>query len=184
MTKFHKCARKRSSEALDKTLGSPLTSSQRDFWRDPTTSSDEEISPRSRVKKQNISPRTSPKVKGVGPDSLQGYGAYIMNNGKYPYPHAMCADGLLHVPAGYGGPLPGGYRNHTNQGGTAVVNLPHAGTGHTPVSSQTRQSISRKSLREIPPDDVRLSQVCIKQDIVSDACNILTFSGILSIYPS
>ena len=160
MTKSHKHTRKKTSETSDSTSGSHLTSSQRDFWRDPGASSEEETSLRSRLNKQNISPRTSPHMRGVGPDGQPQSGANVMDSGKYPYPHAMANNGLLlQVPAGYGGPLPGGGRNHVRQN---EMNLPIVGAGHTPASSQTRQSISRKSLREIPPDDVRLSQVFTK----------------------
>ena len=39
---------------------------------------------------------------------------------------------------------------------------PHGLTGaeRSPIGSQSRMSIRKKSLREIPKDDVRLSQVC------------------------
>ena len=157
MRKYHKHTRKKTSGDLDNASGSHLTSSQRDFWRDPAATSDEETSLRSRLNKQDISPRTSPHMRGVGPDGGPKYGANGTDNRKYPYPHAVGSNGLLlEVPAGYGGPLPGGGRNHIHHN---EIKLPNAGAGHTPVSSQTRQSISRKSLREIPPDDVRLSQV-------------------------
>ena len=166
-TKSHKHTRKKLSEpeTLDKTSGSHLTSSQRDFWRDPGASSDEETSMRSRLNKKDISPRTSPNMRGAGPDVVPESIVNIKDGGKYPYPHAMGANGLLlQVPTGYGGILPGGSRHPVNHRDGAGVNLPAAGAGQTPVSSQTRQSISRKSLREIPADDVRLSQVRVMDD--------------------
>ncbi len=120
-----------------------------------------------RAKLHKVSPRTSPHMREPGPDSDTQV--------KYPYPHAMDANanGLLAVgvPAGYGGPLPGGHAgpamggaNHRTRpqptgAAASQFTLPHVGKGHTPVNSQTRMSINRKSLREIPPDDVRLSQV-------------------------
>ena len=120
---------------------------------------------RSRLNKKDISPRTSPNMRGAGPDVAPESGVNIKDGGKYPYPHAMGANGLLlQVPAGYGGVLPGGSRHPVNHGGAAGVNVPPTGAGQTPVSSQTRQSISRKSLREIPADDVRLSQVRAMHD--------------------
>ena len=161
-TKSHKHTRKKLSdpETSDKASGSHLTSSQRDFWRDPSASSDEETSMRSRLNKKDISPRTSPNMRGAGPDVALESGVHFKDGGKYPYPHAMGANGLLlQVPAGYGGVLPGSSRHPVNHAGAAGVGVPPAGAGQTPVSSQTRQSISRKSLREIPADDVRLSQV-------------------------
>ena len=120
---------------------------------------------RSRLNKKDISPRTSPNMRGAGPDVVPESGANIKDGGKYPYPHAMGGNGLLlQVPAGYGGVLPGGSRHPVNHRGGAGINVPPAGAGQTPVSSQTRQSISRKSLREIPADDVRLSQVRAMDD--------------------
>ena len=120
---------------------------------------------RSRLNKKDISPRTSPNMRGAGPDVDLESGVNFKDSGKYPYPHAMGANGLLlQVPAGYGGVLPGGSRHPVNHAGAAGVGVPPAGAGQTPVSSQTRQSISRKSLREIPADDVRLSQVRVMHD--------------------
>ncbi len=130
-----------------------------------------------RAKLHKVSPRTSPHMRGPGPDTV-GHARGTGNQDtqvKYPYPHAVDANanGLLGlgVPAGYAGPLPGGHAgpavggaNHRARpqptgAAASQFNLPHVGKGHTPVNSQTRMSINRKSLREIPPDDVRLSQV-------------------------
>ncbi len=99
------------------------------------------------------SPRCTTYARPYGLDTVFSFhrnlGANAMTDTrKYPYPHAVGTDGVSGLPAGYTGPLPGG----------AVRPRP-IGAGRTPVTSQTRQCISRKSLREIPPDDARLSQV-------------------------
>ena len=73
-----------------------------------------------------------------------------VNTTKFSSPRTVAAE-LLHVPMEHGDGPPGGSSNQYK----------------SPATSQSHRSISKKSLREIPKNDLRLSGVSIKLHTVT-----------------